>query len=115
MQKKHGRLIPTEKRGKEIKKSNEIETNTIYLGKYLYLFKFHCCFISFPLLAMGISLPFFCVLFWLVHRHKCRLCVFYENANKNKNQNKKKKAWRSQQFSFVQLGTRLPRHDDQFP
>ena len=26
------------------------------------LFSFHCCFISFPFFAVGISLPFFCVI-----------------------------------------------------
>ena len=43
---KNGRLIPKAKRRKEIRQS------------------WNCtCFISFPLFAVGISLPFFCILF----------------------------------------------------
>ena len=30
-----------------------------YRANKLYLFSFHCCFIYFPLIAVGISLPFF--------------------------------------------------------
>ena len=42
-------------------KSSEIKTSTI-----LYLFQFHCCSISFPLFAVGISLPFFVQYFFIL-------------------------------------------------
>ena len=85
---KNGRLIPTAKRGKEIKKTVKL-TQVQYIRRYfglknkpstrahfllgpveglffkpkyraniLYLCLFHGCFISFPLFAVGISLPF---------------------------------------------------------